>query len=66
MGLNREEEALDGSGGAGVRNRGGDGSREGFCGVAAARRNDGTDSLDVRVGLNIYSNEIKAYLDPLI
>ena len=34
--------------------------------VAAARRNDGTDSLDVRVGLNIYSNEIKGYLDPPI
>ena len=34
--------------------------------MAAAGRNDGTDSLDVRVGLNIYNNEIKGYLDPLI
>ena len=33
---------------------------------SGARGKDGTDSLDVRVGLNIYSNEIKGYLDPPI
>ena len=34
--------------------------------LAAGGGNDGTSFLGYRVGLNIYSNEIKGYLDPPI